>query len=124
MIRAYAQAIRDHEALGDISLVLVISPDRFFAESRRLIRTLGIGEHVQIHRNISEDEKKAFYHCSRALYLVTKFEGVGLPLLEAQACSVPVTVAAHTPRTAPWLARVGRPPPAAMPAAMPCIAAG
>jgi len=95
MIRAYAHAIRDHEALRDISLVLVISPDRFFAESRRLIRTLGIGEHVQIHRNITDDEKKAFYHGSRALYLVTKFEGVGLPLLEAQACSVPVLAADH-----------------------------
>lgn len=95
MIRAYAQAVREHEALRDISLVLVVSPDRFFAESRKLIQALKIGERVQIHRNITEDEKKAFYHGSRALYMVTKFEGVGLPLLEAQACSVPVLAADH-----------------------------
>jgi len=95
MLRAYAQALGDYPELGDISLVLVVSPDRFFADCRKLIRTLKISERVQIHRNISEEEKKAFYHGSRALYQVTKYEGFGLPLLEAQACSVPVLAANH-----------------------------
>jgi glycosyltransferase involved in cell wall biosynthesis len=95
MIRAYAQAVRDYPELGDVSLVLVVSPDRFFSECRKLIRTLKLSERVQIHRNINEEEKKAFYHGSRALYLVTKFEGFGLPLLEAQACSAPVLAANH-----------------------------
>jgi len=95
MLRAYAQAVRDHPAMGDVSLVLVVTPDRFFADCRRLISALKLTERVQIHRNISDDEKKAFYHGSRALYLVTKFEGFGLPLLEAQACSVPVLAGNH-----------------------------
>jgi len=95
MLRAYAQALRDYPAISDVSLVLVVAPDRFFAECRKLIRTLKISEHVQIHRNINDEERKAFYHGSRALYLVTKFEGFGLPLLEAQACSIPVLAANH-----------------------------
>lgn len=95
MLTAYAQAVRDHPEIADVSLVLVVSPDRFFAECRNLIRTLKISERVQIHRSISDEEKKAFYHGSQALFLVTKYEGFGLPLLEAQACSVPVLAASH-----------------------------
>jgi glycosyltransferase involved in cell wall biosynthesis len=95
MLNAYAQAVGENPALGDISLVLVVTPDRFFIESRKLIRTLKISERVQIHRSINEEEKKAFYHGSQALFLVTKYEGFGLPLLEAQACSVPVLAANH-----------------------------
>jgi len=95
MIRAYAEAIRDNPALSDVLLVLVVTPDRFFADCSKLIRALKIHERVQIYRNITPEEKKAFYHGSRALYMVTKYEGFGLPLLEAQACSVPVLAASH-----------------------------
>ncbi|MCX8038151.1 MAG: glycosyltransferase family 4 protein [Candidatus Sumerlaeia bacterium] len=95
MIRAYALALHDCPALQNTSLVLVVSPDRFFAECSRLIRGLKLSERVQIYRSITEEEKKAFYHGSQALYLVTKFEGFGLPLLEAQACGVPVLAANH-----------------------------
>lgn len=95
MIRAYARAIREYESLKDCSLVLVVSPDRFFRECRKLIQALKIGERIQIHRGITDEEKKAFYHGSEALYIVTKFEGFGLPLLEAQACGVPALAARH-----------------------------
>jgi len=95
MIRAYAEAIRKYPDIADVAFVMVVSPDRFFTECRKLIRALKIDEQVQIHRSITEEEKKAFYHASRALYLVTKYEGFGLPLLEAQACGVPVLAADH-----------------------------
>jgi len=95
MVRAFAAATREHPELADLHLVMVVSPDRFFPESKKLIQTLRIGERVQIHRSITDEEKKAFYHGSRALYLVTKFEGFGLPMLEAQACSIPVLAADH-----------------------------
>ena len=96
MIRAYAHAVRNCPALDDVALVMVVTPDRFFGEYRKLIQTLKISERVRIHRNISDEEKKAFYHGSLGLFLVTKFEGFGLPLLEAQACSVPVLAARHS----------------------------
>lgn len=96
MIRAFALATRNFPALEGVSLVMVVTPDRFFPECRKLIQTLKIGERVQIYRNITEDEKRAFYHGSLGLFLVTKFEGFGLPLLEAQACSVPVLAGRHS----------------------------
>jgi len=95
MIRAYAQALQEDPALRDIYLVLVLSPDRFFAGCSKLIRTLKLSERVQIHRSINNEEKKAFYYGCRAVYLVTKYEGFGLPLLEAQACGAPVLAANH-----------------------------
>jgi glycosyltransferase involved in cell wall biosynthesis len=96
MLRGFARAIREYDGLDDLSLVLVVSPDRFFADCRKMIQTLKIGERVQIHRRITEEQKKAFYHAGDTLYLVTKFEGFGLPLLEAQACGMPVLAANHS----------------------------
>jgi len=96
MIRAYAAALREDPSLRDVSLVLVLSPDRFFVECAKLIRALKISDRVQIQRSITNEEKRAFYYACRAVYLVTKYEGFGLPLLEAQACGAPVLAANHS----------------------------
>ncbi|MFC1600995.1 glycosyltransferase family 4 protein [Candidatus Sumerlaeota bacterium] len=101
MIRAFAQLLErahadDLREIQDLCLVLVVNPDRFFSESRQLIRRLGIQEQVKVFNNISEVEKKAFCHLARALYFVTRNEGFGFPLLEAQACGTPVLAARHS----------------------------
>ena len=101
MIRAFADVLShsrniESESFKDICLVLVVNPDRFFAECRDLIKQLGIQDRVKIYRKISEAEKKVFYVKARLLYFVTKHEGFGFPVLEAQACGTPVLASNHS----------------------------
>jgi glycosyltransferase involved in cell wall biosynthesis len=100
MIRAFALMLRQAgerpgSLLDALNLVLVVHSDRFFRECRQLIRKLKIQERVKIFHDISEAEKRVFYRRCRALYFVTKHEGFGFPLLEAQACGAPVLASNH-----------------------------
>ena len=100
MIRAFAMLLRQAQEhpgtlLDRLNLVLVVHADRLFRECRQLIRKLKIQEQVKIFHDISEAEKRVFYRRCRALYFVTKHEGFGFPLLEAQACGAPVLASNH-----------------------------
>jgi glycosyltransferase involved in cell wall biosynthesis len=90
MIRAFAQVIKSDTQFKDLCLVLVVTTDRFFPDCLRLIQRLNIKDNVRIVKNITDEEKKAFYKKAQLLYFVTKFEGFGFPVLEAQAVGTPV----------------------------------
>lgn len=67
----------------------VVGPDLtdeeiVFAES------LGILSQIQIFSNVSMDELRAMYSNALGLLYLSKYEGFGLPILEAQKCLCPV----------------------------------
>jgi len=95
MIRAFHSMRESRGDLHDLHFVLVVSADRFFEESRRVIKELRLQKRMRVYGQISELEKRCFYDRSSGLFLATKYEGFGIPLLEAQACGVPVLAANH-----------------------------
>ena len=95
MIRAFARMIAERDGMEDLRFVLVVQEDRFFEESRRLIRRLALESRIRICGQISEVEKRCFYDRASALFLATRHEGFGHPLIEAQACGLPVLAGNH-----------------------------
>ncbi|MBN1868321.1 glycosyltransferase family 4 protein [Candidatus Sumerlaeota bacterium] len=91
MIRAFALCLeRRRDTLGDVVFLLVVGHDRRFAECERLIRSLGIEKNVRVLGPVTEEEKRVLYSRARIMYFVTRGEGFGFPLVEAQASGLPV----------------------------------
>jgi len=74
---------------------LVVKPDRFFDPFFAKVRERGLLSRVRIYNQVSEVERRVFYHLATLLYFVTKFEGFGLPVLEAHASGLPVLASTH-----------------------------
>jgi glycosyltransferase involved in cell wall biosynthesis len=95
MLDAFEQFIRLHPEHDDLCWVLVVKPDRFFDPFFARVRERGLLPRVRIFSQVSEVERRVFYHLATLLYFVTKFEGFGLPVLEAQASGLPVLASTH-----------------------------
>ncbi|MCX7049877.1 MAG: glycosyltransferase family 1 protein [Candidatus Sumerlaeota bacterium] len=95
MIQAFHHMREQYEELKDFYFVLVVAADRFFEDCRRLIKKLRLQKRMRVYKQISELEKRCFYERASALFQVTKYEGFGLPVLEAQVCGLPVLCARH-----------------------------
>lgn len=91
MIRAFARCREEHpKELADLQFIMVVGRDRFFADSAKLIRSLGLTDHVRAVGPITEEEKHVLYARARLLFSVTRGEGFGFPIVEAQAAGLPV----------------------------------
>ena len=84
-----------YDGVDDVFFVMVVTPDRFFDDARRQIKRLRLQKRMRIYRQISETEKRCFYARCLGLYFVSKNEGFGIPVLEAQACGVPALISNH-----------------------------
>lgn len=98
LLRAYAMLLEKEKrgALGMVLPPLVIS-GKIFAESnvlatpvKRLVRELGLTEHARLLDFVPEADLPALY--KNALFFVypSRYEGFGLPVLEALCMNVPV----------------------------------
>ncbi len=66
-----------------------------FLDVARYIEMMGVGENVRSIGEVAEADKPALYRMARAFVFPSRYEGFGLPVLEAMACGTPV-VAANT----------------------------
>lgn len=95
MLDAFEQFLERNPEQEDLYWVMVLNSDRFFDPLFARIRERGLLRRIHIHEQVSEAEKRVFYHLATLLYFVTKFEGFGLPVLEAQAMGLPVLASTH-----------------------------
>ncbi len=61
-----------------------------FPDLRAHARELGISDHILWLGEIDEQDKPALYRMARVFAFPSRYEGFGLPVLEAMACGTPV----------------------------------
>ena len=61
-----------------------------FPDLRAYARELGISDHIQWLGEIPDQDKPALYRMARVFAFPSRYEGFGLPVLEAMACGTPV----------------------------------
>ena len=82
-------------AIGDECPLVIAGrlPERdtpFTPDPRRLARELGVEQFVECIGFVAEEEKPALYRGARSFLFPSRYEGFGLPVLEALACGTPV----------------------------------
>ncbi len=93
MLKAFSLLKENYHEYNNLKFILCLSNiDRFFTNCYDIIKRLNIkiNKDLIIYKNITEDEKKVLYLNSRFFCFVTKYEGFGIPLLEAQTLKIPV----------------------------------
>ena len=79
---------------GDLRLVLVGAEKRGGDEVRSAIRRLGLEQRVELTGYLERDELPALYRGAACLVFPSRYEGFGLPVLEAMASGTPVVATA------------------------------
>ncbi|MDD2237967.1 MAG: glycosyltransferase family 1 protein, partial [Kiritimatiellae bacterium] len=99
LIRAFATLLRD---IPQARLQLIGPPDPRYPEAANIIRELGIENHISQAGYLPDDELLRAYQSASVLVLPSRYEGFGLPVVEAMACATPVlcTNAASLPEIA------------------------
>ncbi|HEV2208402.1 MAG TPA: glycosyltransferase family 1 protein [Verrucomicrobiae bacterium] len=88
LLRAFARLTGSWP--GPLDLVLAGKPGRNSANIQRLVRDLGIESRVRMPGFVPEEDLPALYSLCSAFVFPSKYEGFGMPLLEAMACGAPV----------------------------------
>jgi glycosyltransferase involved in cell wall biosynthesis len=89
-VRALAQVPDDLE-------LVIVGPDRGEGPAvRRAAEELGIADRVHVLDYVSREELLGLYRGAVALVFPSRYEGFGLPVLEAMASGTPVVAAATT----------------------------
>lgn len=90
MLRAFARVRHEQPNLQNLVLILNLYDDGYTGQVKRLIKNLGLTQYVRIINSLRGEERRVLYKQAKLLFFVTKYEGFGFPLLEAQAVGTPV----------------------------------
>lgn len=109
LVEALARLVR--EGGVDARLRIVGSPDARYPEARETAARLGVTDRVEWAGYLDETDLLQAYRNADVLALLSKYEGFGLPVLEAMACGTPVVCsnAASLPEVAGAAARLVEP---------------
>ncbi len=112
LVEAFAR-VRD-ELPPKARLRIVAPDDPRYPEARRTVQRLQLGPHVDWVTDASGEQLVEEYRRAAVLVLASKYEGFGLPVVEAMACGTPVicSTTSSLPEvagTAGWLVRPGDP---------------
>lgn len=88
LLRAFATGVRQHGLSHQ--LVLVGQPMWRAGELVALASRLGIQDRISFAGFVSDDDLVQLYNQAALFVYPSKYEGFGLPVLEAMACGVPV----------------------------------
>jgi glycosyltransferase involved in cell wall biosynthesis len=72
----------------------LVDADHPAHEARRLAAELGVGERVYVTGRVSAQELVALYRRAALVVVPSRYEGFGLPAVEAMACGTPVVACA------------------------------
>ncbi|HAL92591.1 MAG TPA: hypothetical protein DCM68_06155 [Verrucomicrobia bacterium] len=109
LVEAFARLVKDGGV--DARLRIVGSPDVRYPEAGAVARRLGVADRVEWSGYLDDAGLLRAYQEADVLALLSKYEGFGLPVLEAMACGTPVVCsdAASLPEVAGAAARVVAP---------------
>ncbi len=95
MLRAYARARQLRPDLPDLVIAgkLPDPKDRWFTDPRPIITALGLQDHVRVLGFVPDAHKPALYTMTELFLFPSRYEGFGMPPLEAMACGAPALVA-------------------------------
>jgi glycosyltransferase involved in cell wall biosynthesis len=79
---------------GDLDLVIVGAEKRGGEEARRTVQRLGLEQRVDLAGHVDHEELAALYRGAVCLVFPSRYEGFGLPVVEAMASGTPVVAAA------------------------------
>ncbi len=91
-LQAFAQLVqRDPEAYQRLKLCIVCAtPPEELALFEQRARNLGIGDRLIMTGYVTDQQLAALYQRASVFFFPSKYEGFGLPILEAMACGTPV----------------------------------
>jgi glycosyltransferase involved in cell wall biosynthesis len=79
---------------GDLALVVAGAEKRGGDELRSAVRRLGLEQRVELAGHVGREELAGLYRGATCLVFPSRYEGFGLPVLEAMASGTPVVAAA------------------------------
>lgn len=94
LVKAFAVAVKDFRL--DLDLVLAGKPDFGFEEVQRNIQQHALQKRVHILGYTSNQDRIALLRGAVAFTFPSLYEGFGIPILEAQACGIPVLTSTAT----------------------------
>jgi len=93
LLEAFAALARRHPE-AQLALAGAVPPSStLFPDWQARARRLGLGDSVRWLGAVSEEDKNVLYSACLAFVYPSRYEGFGLPPLEAMACGAPVACA-------------------------------
>lgn len=94
MLRVFATLRQRNPAMEDLWLVMeVTGPESEIESLRKLARQYGVADRFQIVTDAKDDERRVIFEDALLLLLLSRAEGFGFPILEAQLSGLPVIAA-------------------------------